>query len=487
MAFAPLKLKSRVLCLRSRVPVQRLFVKIFLWFWLTAVAMFAVFAVTRMIGLRSLKQSEIVAMFAPRLAAEVANAYESGGAPAFLQLTRSLTDKQKRQLYLLDGFGNEILSRPITPEGRLVAQAARTDGRVVVRYRLHERIAAYKFASSSGRPYVLLFYMQPELADSWETLVGHNFFVSGGLLFTVTVLCLWLAYHIASPIHGIQAAARRVAQGDLSAKAPAAISKRHDELASLSLDFNSMVEHLGKLIHTQRDLFHSISHELRSPLARLTVSLALLRRQGTSRTEDLLGQMERDLTRVDNLMTQILILARFESGLSSGTRECVNFSQLVEEIAADGNFEARALGKSVSLEAAHSVLLENADPHALRSACENIVRNAIRFSPPGGDVQVNLAISSENHQRVVLSVRDRGPGVPEEHLQSIFQPFFRLNRSDKTGDGNGLGLAIALEAVRLNGGAITASNLSPSGLNIEVNLPSGAAQESSGLLKSIFH
>src|SRR3984893_17211785 len=109
-AFAPLKLKSRVLCLRSRVPVQRLFVKIFLWFWLTALAMFAVFAVTRMIGLRSLKQSEIVAMFAPKLAAEVANAYESGGAPAFLQVTRSLTDRQKRQLYLLDGFGNEILS-----------------------------------------------------------------------------------------------------------------------------------------------------------------------------------------------------------------------------------------------------------------------------------------------------------------------------------------------------------------------------------------
>jgi methyl-accepting chemotaxis protein len=241
------------------VPVQRLFVKIFLWFWLTALAMFAVFAVTRMVGLRSLKQSEIVAIFAPRLAAEVANAYESGGAPAFLQLTHNLVDNQKRQLYLLDGFGNEILSRPISPEGRLVAQAARTDGRVVVRYRLHQRIAAYKFASSSGRPYVLLFYMQPDLADSWETLVGHNFLVSGGLLFTVTMLCLWLAYHIASPIHGIQAAARRVAQGDLSAKAPAAISKRHDELASLSLDFNSMVEHLGKLIHTQRDLFHSIS------------------------------------------------------------------------------------------------------------------------------------------------------------------------------------------------------------------------------------
>jgi signal transduction histidine kinase len=484
--FVPLKLKSRVLRLRSRVPVHRLFVKIFLWFWLTALVMFAISVGTRMIGLRSMRPSDLVSVFAPKLAAETAQAYESGGAPAFLQFTRSLADNQERQLYLLDGFGKDVLLRPIPPEGRVVAQAARTNGPVMVRYRLKQRIAAYKFASSSGRPYVLLFYVEPQLGDSWEALVGHNFLVSGGVLLTVTVLCLWLAYHIASPIHSIQAAARRVAQGDLSAKAPLAISKRHDELASLSVDFNSMVEHLGTLIHTQRDLFNSISHELRSPLARLTVSLALLRKRFIPGTDDLLGQMERDIVRVDTLMTQILILARFESGLCSGARKCVNFSQLIQEIAADGNFEAQALGKSVSLEAANSVVLENADPHALRSAVENIVRNAIRFSPPGGKVEVNLAISADREPRVLLSIRDRGPGVPEEHLKNIFQPFFRLNRSETTAEGNGLGLAIAYEAVRLNGGAITASNLSPSGLNIEVNLPVGAIWDSNELLKNGF-
>jgi two-component system sensor histidine kinase CpxA len=453
------------------VPVQRLFVKIFLWFWLTALLMFAISVATRTIGLRSLGQSELIAVFAPKLAAEAAYAYESGGAPAFEQFARSLAGNRERQIYLLDGFGKDVLLRAVSAEGELVAQAARTNGPVVVRYRLSRRIAAYKFASSSGRPYVLLFYMEPRVGDSWEALVGQNVLVSAGVLLTVTLLCLWLAYHIASPIQGIQAAARRVVEGDLSAKAPSAISRRHDELASLSLDFNSMVEHLGTLIHTQRDLFNSISHELRSPLARLTVSLGLLRKRLTPGTRDLLGQMERDLARVDSLMTQILIFARLESGLSSGKRELVNFSQLVEEIVADGNFEAQAVGKSVSLEAANCVVLENADPHALRSACENIVRNAIRFSPPGGNVEVNLMISGEGERPVLLSVRDRGPGVPEEHLKDIFQPFFRLNRSDGTGEGNGLGLAIALEAVRMNGGAITASNLTPSGLNIEVNLP----------------
>src|SRR4030088_3237742 len=197
--------------------------------------------------------------------------------------------------------------------------------------------------------------------------------------------------------------------------------------------------------------------------------------------------MERDLARVDTLMAQILILARLESGLSSGTRENVNFSQLVEEIVADGNFEAQALGRSVNLEATNSVVLENADPHALRSACENIVRNAIRFSPPGGTVEVKLIVRGDSERRVFLSVRDRGPGVPEEHLKDIFQPFFRLNRSEGTGEGNGLGLAIAYEAVRLNGGVIAAFNLHPSGLSIEVHLPFGAAPESSRLLKGVFH
>src|ERR1700692_1759043 len=206
--------------------------------------MFAVLTGTRMIGLRSMRPTELISVFAPKLAAEAAQAYESGGAQAFQQFTHSLADNQERQLYLLDGFGKDVLSRPIPPQGRLVAQAARTNGPVVVRYRLKQRIAAYKFASSSGRPYVLLFYEEPELGDSWEALVGHNFLVSGGLVLTVTLLCLWLPYHTASPIHSIQAAARRVAQGDLSAKAPLVISKRHDELASLSVDFNSMVEHL---------------------------------------------------------------------------------------------------------------------------------------------------------------------------------------------------------------------------------------------------
>src|SRR5258708_29405656 len=119
--------------------------------------MFALFFGTRMIGLRSLRPSELIAVFAPKVAAMAAQAYESGGAPAFEQFARSLTDNRELRIYLLDGFGNDVLSRAISAEGKLVAQATRTNGPVMVRYRLSQRIAAYKFASPSGRPYLLLF------------------------------------------------------------------------------------------------------------------------------------------------------------------------------------------------------------------------------------------------------------------------------------------------------------------------------------------
>jgi two-component system sensor histidine kinase CpxA len=454
------------------VPVHRLFFKIFFWFWLTALAILFVFTGTRMLGLRSLQKSDLATIFGPRLAWQAAEAFEHGGTPAFETFASSLLKNYERRIYLLDATGNDVLFRNISPEGRYVAQFARINGPMLLRTRLQQRIAVYKFISSSGRPYTLLFYTQPDFNDTWETLAGHNFLLSGGIFLTVTLLCLWLAYHIASPIHSIQAAAKRVAQGDLSARVPASVSHRRDELASLSLDFNSMVEHLRVLVHAKRELLNSISHELRSPLARLTVSVALLRRQNSSDSDEVICQMERDMARVESLMTQIITLSRFESGLTSGTRELVDLTQLVQEIAADGNFEARAAGKSVSLTAVDSVLLENADPHALRSAYENIVRNAIRYTPPHGNVEMVLWTEEVSEElQVVLSICDSGPGVPEEDLTNIFQPFFRVKRLEPSKDHNGLGLAIALEAVRLNGGTIKASNVRPSGLKIEVRFP----------------
>jgi signal transduction histidine kinase len=183
-------------------------------------------------------------------------------------------------------------------------------------------------------------------------------------------------------------------------------------------------------------------------------------------------RLESDVSRIDLLMGQLLMLSRLEAGLSSAEREEVDLGQILEEVTADSNFEAQPFGKSVTLHTTGSVHLENADPHALRSAFENIIRNAIRFTRPGTDVQVTLEMDkSAQESFVVLSVRDCGPGVPEESLQAIFQPFVQIASDEIQEKGNGLGLAIASQAIRMHGGTIFAANLPRGGLEVSVRLP----------------
>ncbi len=413
--------------------MYRLFLKIFFWYWLTAWGMIAIVLLgSRLTGMRQVSAPNMYETVAPILASEAVKAYESGGPEAFARFSQGNGHGNERQLFLLDGSYKDVLSRPLSDDGLRVAQSAK-NGQLVV-FRAH--IAAYKFVSSSGHPYVLMLYLPSDLRRIAEILWGEGLPFSISLIVLVTLLCLGLAYHIASPIHSIQSTARRVAQGDLKARVPSSVSRRHDEVAALAKDFDSMVSRLDSLIQTQKKLLNSVSHELRSPLARINLSLAVLRNE----------------------------------------REDVDFAQLVEEVAADANFEAQAPGKSVSFQTTGSIILRNADPHALRSACENIIRNAVRFTRPGSDVQIVLEVDrSAPEPLALLSVRDHGPGVPEDSLQRIFQPFYRISGDGEATGGNGLGLAIASEAIRLHCGTIRAENLQPTGLEIVVQLP--AAQD----------
>jgi two-component system sensor histidine kinase CpxA len=453
--------------------VHRLFLKIFGWFWLTALVIIGIGLVGRQVtDLRTIKSTSVYASVAPVLAAESARAFESEGPEGFARFASQLTDGRDSHLYLLDGFKNDVLGRPLPKDVLRVADAARDDHLIATDRSLHVRVAAYKFVSSSGHPYIIVIHEHSSLPDLSELLFDKALPFVFSLLVVITALCFVLAYSIASPIWGIQSAARRVAQGDFSARAPEAVSKRGDELGALATDFDSMVERIELLIRTQRSLMNSVSHELRSPLSRLNLSLAVLRKDASVRSSSTIERMERDIARIDTLIGQLLTLSRFEASLTSGIKEDVDFTLLVQEVAADGNFEAQSLGKSVILEEADSVVLRNADSLALRSACENIIRNAIHFTRPGTDVKVALEVNgAPGTPEVILTVRDMGPGVPEDSLENIFRPFFRVDQQGTRSQGNGLGLAIALEAVRMHHGSISATNLSPQGLEVSVRLP----------------
>jgi two-component system sensor histidine kinase CpxA len=456
------------------VPLGRLFTKVFLWFWLTVLALFAIFLASRL-GTRLVPSTELIASFAPRVADEAAHAYESGGPQEFEQFDRGLVGKSGLELYLIDGYGKDVLSRPIPSDSLSIARAARSDGRILSRFGLRSHSSSYKFTSPSGRPYVLLVRTPLQLGKILDSTAGGGLPLLGAVLLMVTFFCFWLTHHIVAPIQGIQSAARKVAAGDLSVRAPLEISKRHDELAALAADFDAMVERMSAFVRSQKDLLSTVSHELRSPLTRLIMSLALLRKQPPIESEELLQRMERDVERVDTLMGQLLTLSRLETGLSSDGKDSVDLSQLVQEVVADGDFEARSCGKSVRLQAEGGIVIEKADQQALRSACENILRNAIRFTTPGSQVEVILKTEKMSpSSQVVLSVRDYGPGVPGELLQQIFQPFFRVkepNGNPRENNGTGLGLAIALEAIRQHRGSIIAANANPIGLEVKIMLP----------------
>ena len=436
-------------------------------------ALFVIYFASRTIGSPVLAPTDVIAAFAPRFAEDAADAYESGGTEEFAKFAHSISAGHQQELYLIDGAGNEVLSRPIPTESRRIVQAVRSDGRIVTHFSLGSRSAAYRFTSPSGHPYVLLVRIRLVPGKFLWYTGGGGLLFSCGVLLLVTLFCFWLTHHITSPIRGLQAAARKLATGDLNVRAPLEISKRHDELAALALDFDSMVERMAALVGAQRNLLNTVSHELRSPLARFNMALGLLRSQSPPCGTDLLDRMERDVGRVDVLMDQLLTLSRLETGLSSNGRKDLNFSQLVQEVVADGDFEARSSGKSVRLWDEGNILIEEADQQALRSACENIIRNAVRFTRPGTEVHVTLRCEHKDGSlQAILRVRDYGPGVPADSLEEIFRPFFRLRSTGSEEDnGSGLGLAIAFEAIRLHRGTIVASNADPCGLEVRISLP----------------
>jgi signal transduction histidine kinase len=464
------RFKQWLLAVKARVPPRPLFLKFFICFIVMAwCSIHAIQLRTYLMGPQVVAPPDMYAVVAPILASEAVRVYEFGGPEAFAKFSRIQEESQKRQLYLLDGFNRDVLSRPVSADAMQAANSAKSGQLVVSR----GSIAVYKYISATGRPYILMLYMRPGFGDLREVATGSkeaSFRMS--ILLAVTLSCAWLAYQISSPVRRIQIAARRVAQGDLATRVPKSVLKRGDELAALGRDFDLMVNRLDVLVRNQKNLLDSVSHELRSPLTRINLTLSILKKRSMGRETDLTDQLERDIERVDVLIGQLLTLSRLENRMSSGEQEDVDLVQLLEEVVADGNFEGQAVDKKVCLTFTWSPVLRGGNSLALRSAFENVVRNGIRFTPPGTKVQVSLhADENASGQFARISIADSGHGMPEEFLNQVFQPFFRVPGTEKSGPGNGLGLAIAYEAIRVHGGIISARNVRPEGLEIVVVLP----------------
>ena len=326
----------------------------------------------------------------------------------------------------------------------------------------------------SGRKYNLTFQQSPTLIMPVSEAVGtHPYLRLLGIGLFGAVLCFLLTRNITQPITRLRAAASGIASGRLKTRVDPSVRRRHDEIGTLGRDFDRMAEQIEALVSAQRDLLGDVSHELRSPLARLIVALGLLRQGSPEETPEYLNRIAQEADRLDKLIGQLLTLTRIESGIESTQRETFDLTNLVQEVAADGDFEARAHGRQVKVLRADACTILGA-PEIVRSAIENIVRNAIRHTPPGTSVDVTLEQISTSGPKAVLQVRDYGPGVPEGMMKDIFVPFHRVpNQNESNAHGAGLGLAIAERVVRMHDGHIRARNATEGGLIVEIELPVG--------------
>lgn len=287
-----------------------------------------------------------------------------------------------------------------------------------------------------------------------------------GLFLTALAVCYALARYLTSPIGKINAATHKLADGDLKTRVADQVGRRRDELSQLARDFDLMAERIESLVTSQQRLTRDISHELRSPLARMNVALEIAKQKSSGDAAPLLQRIETESNRLNEMIAQLLTLSRLESGSRNFERENVDLAQLVAQIAEDAGFEAEAQGKAVKFEGSGTCVITGSES-LIWSAIENVVRNAVRYTRPGTSVEVSL---NKRGKSAVVKVEDRGGGVPEAEIKNLFRPFYRVGEArERSTGGIGLGLAIAEQAIKAHNGTIAAYNRAE-GLVVEIVL-----------------
>ena len=453
--------------------MKSLFVRIFLSFWL-AQALFVVLAIVVTLFFRP--RSSSWEALRTTVLNEAVSAYEEGSEAQLWQYLDNLDKTQHVRAYLFNERGEEVSGRG-APDwaARVAAGGPRMPHEGFV-FPVPQVLRDSRASSDGLHRYTLVIGLPP----GPRVFFGPRGMPVPGLIIAIIssgLVCYVLSWLMTKPIVRLRAATQQLAAGDLTARAGAPSGSRRDEIAGLMRDFDAMAERLESLVQAQSRLLNDISHELRSPLARLNVALGLARQRSNPESADMLDRIELEASRLNELIGRILTLARLEDGEQRVPCTPVPLNELVVNIAEDAEFEAQARHCHV-----HCVIHEgdwgvSGDASLLHSAIENVVRNAIRYTREGTSAEIQLDRAEQSQgAEAVLRVSDSGPGVPEDALDKMFEPFYRLDdaRGRLTG-GVGLGLAITDRAVRFHGGRVRAFNRREGGLTVEIRLPLVAA------------
>ncbi|HXH71227.1 MAG TPA: ATP-binding protein [Mariprofundaceae bacterium] len=394
-----------------------------------------------------------------------ANLYLTDGAGAYHRWLQFNMRSHRFHGMLLDAHGQNVLGQPIPDPLQPLAEQVMQEG-AKVRFVQPPRLAvAIPVDTDNGRFYWLAATLMPhELMRQ-----GSNQLLLFRLLVAIAVIALislLLARMITRPVASLGATLRRLGDGRLDSRTE--VSARRDELGELARNINGMAERLETLLQSHKQLLMDVSHELRSPLARLQVALELARNKSGDVAEKELDRIDREAERLGELIGEVLTLARFDEGVTHADKKKVQLDRLLTGIVEDARFEAEAAGKRIELATVECTL--QADELWLGRAVDNVIRNAIRHTAAGSAVDVRMAKAASG---IEIRVRDHGPGVPDEALSRLFEPFFRASAArDRDSGGYGLGLAITERAIRMHDGTITARNHPDGGLEATINLPS---------------
>jgi two-component system sensor histidine kinase CpxA len=474
--------------------MHRLHVKIFLWFWLGVVVVSGTLVtLTELTHSRAEEDRQWREKYGPRVdlwARQETHIFRTQGSAALQTYVGSFQSDPGVRNYIFDANGRELLGRQAAAPVPRVVASLRQSPKWTQDVDAGERIIAEKVVDANGDPYVVVvdFPGPSILTRSLFEFLSPD--LNGGLnrtsvarlaavLTVAGMFCFMLARHIARPIDRLRSATRKIANQQLEARVDAQVLNRHDELADLGLDFNCMAERIEHLVTAQRHLLSDVSHALRSPLARLNVALGLARRSSAPSASEHLNRIELETERLNTLIGQLLTMARVDSGVDLERRTVFDLGSVLDEVAIDADYEGRDRRCAVRLDQRRECLVEGARD-MLRSAIENVVRNAVRHTAAGTTVEISMDWQIvTGAPRAVVTVRDHGPGVAGEAVDSLFLPFHRgANGRSESPNGTGLGLTITRRIFEVHGGTATAANAAGGGLIVTLELPTRPADHS---------
>ena len=384
--------------------------------------------------------------------------YEKDGADAAQQMLEQRKRRYHIDIQVLNESGESVVPGTL-PRRALHFEARQTDGDRQLPWR---RLTAEYTSPTSGETYLLIYRIpHPEL-DSWHRdSLMWPLSALGICLVVLTLFSLLVTLSITRPLSRLRGAVHDLGQTSYQQNSLAQLSGRRDEFGVLANDFNRMGARLQSLIGSQRQLLRDVSHELRSPLARLRIALALAERAEPEQREKLWPRLTRECDRLEALISEILALARVDAEQS--TAEPVQLLPLAEGVRKDALISAPE--QQVNIDISPQLQLQGW-PTMIERALDNLLRNAVRFNPPGQPIDIQARLHGE---RISLSVRDHGPGVAEEYLAQLGEPFFRA--PGQSAAGHGLGLAIARRAAERHGGGLQLANHAEGGFIATLDLP----------------